>query len=463
MDFSTQRKSVKVKEDENRRALAIKALDYYNNQQLVYLLDRIASLYPNEKDVMQKYAYCYPLTRNLINDIAIAFQEPCEIIPDTENQNILDRWQEVALGSRLQSTLILTDRMVELLGKVGICPRWHTELDYIVLDILTPDRTVVTQDPQDHTRAIEVRYIISETTNTVNQGEVTTWAIWTRDAYTEAELFSNGDISKTLKSEPNPYGEIPIAWFTNSQELDEFWHDSGYPIIETNETVNIRLSNLMLALDYQTVSLLVTIGMPASQSIPIGVTQRLNIPAGEIGQGLAGYDAKYITPSPLLRDVWDLINQLILNVAKLYGLSAQSYNRDSSAFASGYQLKLSKQDIVNRNKLKREFYRQSIKDLCRYMMMCYTTNSDFNFYETAVNIDFGDIQFETNPIEQAQLNAIELGNGITSEVQILMDRNPDLTEEDAIALFAKYREHRSKVGTLSTTAIADGMGLNEQL
>jgi len=410
---------------------------------------------------MQKYAYCYPLTRSLIDDIAITFQETSEILPDTDNESILKTWQTVLEQAHLHATLLLVDRMVELMGKVGVCVRWHEKGKYVLLDVLTPDRTIIEQDPQDHTKAITVRYLISEKSNTPQDGEVCTWAEWTADTYREVVIDSNFNVKKTLKEEANPYGRIPVSWFTNALELDEFWHDSGYPIIDTNEAVNIRLSNLMLAMDYQTVSLLVTTGLPESQSVPVGVTQRLNIPPGITGEA-SGFGAEYITPSPLLRDVWDLINQLILNVAKLYGLSAQSYNRDSSSFASGYQLKLSKQDIVNRNKMKKTMYREPIKYLCQLMADCYSINSKlFTFGTLDFTIDFADVQFETNPIEQAQLNAIELGNGITSEVQILMDRNPDLTEEDAIELFKKYKAHRQTLGIVNTQAIAESMGVSE--
>jgi len=424
INFSTQKRQAKQYDERDRMTEAVKALDYYNNRQLDYLLDCIAQLYPNEKDVMQKYAYALPLTKSFIHDIAILFQETAEILPVTEDKQILEKWQEITEECNLHPKLLQIDRMVELFTKVGVCVRWHSS-GYIILDILTPDRTIVEQDSEDHSKAIKVWYLISQKTNTPQDGEVCTWAEWTAETYREVVMDSNFNVKKQVKSEPNPYGRIPISWFTNNLELDEFWHDSGYPVIDTNEAVNIRMSNLMLAMDYQTVSLLVTTGLPESQSIPVGVTQRLNIPPGVTGEA-SGFGAEYITPSPLLKDVWDLVNQFIVMVARLYNLSAQSINRDSASFPSGYQLKLSKQDIVNYNKTKKPLYRKPVKDLCRDIADCYSINSKlFTFGQLDFTVDFADVQFETNPIEQAQLNAIELGNGITSEVQILMDRNPD--------------------------------------
>ena len=157
INFSTQKRQAKQYDERIRMTEAVKALDYYNNRQLDYLLDCIAQLYPNEKDVMQKYAYCYPLTRSLIDDIAITFQETAEILPDTDNESILETWQTVLDQSHLHATLLLVDRMVELMSKVGVCVRWHDKGKYVLLDVLTPDRTIIEQDPQDHTKAITVR------------------------------------------------------------------------------------------------------------------------------------------------------------------------------------------------------------------------------------------------------------------------------------------------------------------
>jgi hypothetical protein len=461
IDFSKQRAAAKWNEDVERRKRSSRYIDYYRNNQTEHLTDILHELYPKEWDMMSKYATTYALTRAMIDDMALVFQTPADIGIEA-NDAQQDKLAALIDQSHLPTRLIQADRYAELLNKVGICPRWHTDQKYIVLDLITPDRCIVEQDPQDHAKAIVVKYFLSEMENTPNGMDSGRWAVWTADEYREVRLGADGqEIGETLKAEPNPYKRIPIAWFTTSAELDEFWPDEGSSIVAANEVVNLRLTNLQIMLDYQAFSTLVTKGLPESQTIPWGVTHRLNIPYTTSGDMIGG--AEYITPSPKITEYWEITNQYITNVARLNGLSAQSFSRDASSFTSGYQLKLSKQDIINRNVLKREFYRESVRELVILMMECYSINNNFRFPpDPEVLIDFADIAFESNPLEQEQLYAMQLSNGTIDRVQILMNQNPDLTEEMAEEALAKIQERNARRNTTTTNNLNAALGVEDE-
>ena len=451
--ISAQQRQAKWNADLERRKLATRALDYYNNQQREYIKARIEKLYSKDKDIITEYILTHPLTKTLIDDMAIVFTEPCDIRLSDETST--DKQREMLpvmlSDAHFNQSMISVDRMVELTHKVGVIPRWHPK-GYIVLDILTPDRCYIEQDELDHTRAKAVYYNVGRLTNTPNGVPLNVYDKWTDDTYSQVTINSNGAVISEVDTMPNPYGKIPVVWFTNEQEIDEFWHDCGYPIVDANENVDLRLTNMSLALDYQAFSLLVTIGLPETQTIAVGVTQRVNIPASSLsGETPQGADAKYITPSPMLSDYWRIINEYIIQIARANGLSAQSVNRDNAGFASGYQLKLSKQDNINRNKLKRQFYLEPMRELIQLMMDCYTKNSTDTFKfptQADIIIDFAEMTFDDNPMEREQINAMRLSNGTTSEVMILMEDNPDLTEQDAVEKLAKIREQRQRLGAL---------------
>lgn len=460
MDFKQQRAAAKWADDIDRRRTASRYIDYYRNNQGEHLTDILSLLYPKEYDAMSRYATTYPLTRAMIDDMALVFHTPPDITIEASDAQ-QDKLAELIDASHLYQRLIQADRLCELTAKVGICPRWHTERNYIVLDLITPDRCFVTQDPQDHARALTVSYFLSEESNTPNGNDSGRWAVWTDSEYREVEMGANGGLGKTLRSAPNPYGRIPIAWFAVSSELDEFWPDETSSIVAANEMVNVRLTNLNIMLDYQAFSTLVTKGLPESQTIPWGVTHRLNIPYAMNGDMVGG--AEYITPNPKLTEYWDILNQYITNIGRLNGLSAQSFNRDSSSFASGYQLKLSKQDIINRNILKRAFYREGVRELVALIMECYTINYNFRFPpDPQIGIDFADVQFESNPLEDQQLYAMMLSNGTTDRVQILMDQNPDLTEQAAEELLALIQRRNAKRNTATTTNLNAALGIEAE-
>lgn len=460
IDFSANRAAAKWQEDVERRKMAVKALDYYRNEQKEYLVDLIGELYPKEKDVLSKYATTYGLTRTMVNDMALVFQTPADItIEGSEAQQA--KLAELLDETGFNRVLLQIDRYVELLGKVGLCPRWHTDQKYIVLDILTPDRCIVEQDPQDHARALTVKYHIAEMQSTPNGQDSAKWAVWTAEEYREVRMSAAGAEIETLTREPNPYKRIPVAWFTMQSELDEFWPDEGNSIVDANELVNLRLSNLQIALDYQSFSTLVTRGLPESQSIPVGVTHRINIPYNASNGELAG-DANYITPAPMLLESWQILNEYITNTARLNGLSAQSFNRDSASFSSGYQLKLSKQDIINRNVLKREFYRDPIKQGVQLIMDCFTLNNPFRFPDNAeISVDFAEITYETNPLENEQLYAMKLSNGTIDRVMILMEQNPDLEEAEAEALLAQIKARNSAAKPAVVNDLDNALGIED--
>jgi hypothetical protein len=460
-DFSASRRSAKWQEDVERRRRAVKYLDYYRNNQKEYLTDRINELYPKESDVLARYATTYGLTRSMVNDMALVFQSPADIAIDGSDAQ-QERLAEILDACGLSRVLVQVDRYVELLGKVGLCPRWHSDQKYIVLDILTPDRCIVEQDPQDHSRALSVSYHIAEMENTPNGRDSARWAVWTASEYKEVRMSAEGTEIAILLTAPNPYRRIPIAWFTMQSELDEFWPDEANNIVDANELVNLRLTNLQIALDYQSFSTLVTRGLPESQSIPIGVTHRINIPINPATAELAG-DAQYITPSPMLLESWQIINEYITNTARLNGLSAQSFNRDSASFSSGYQLKLSKMDIINRNVLKREFYRQPCKDIVQLIMECYTLNTPFQFApDTTPTIDFAEIVYDSNPLENEQLYAMKLSNGTIDRVMILMDQNPDLSETEAAALLEQITTNNNARKPMVAAGLDNALGIVAQ-
>ena len=90
-------------------------------------------------------------------------------------------------------------------------------------------------------------------------------------------------------------------------------------------------------------------------------------------------------------------------------------------------------------------FTESVRELVILMMECYSINNNFRFPPNPeVIIDFADIAFESNPLEQEQLYAMQLSNGTIDRVQILMDRNPDLTEEMAEERLAKIQERNAR-------------------
>jgi len=426
-------------EETSRRKETIKAIDYYNYRQKEYLDDLIDERYRKENVDIKKYKFCVPLTKSLVDQLAICFKVPPSISIGKEGDavqgalvNLLD---EIDINKRLKQA----DRYAELTHKVGVLPRWTGSA--VKLDILTPDRVLVSADPENPTEAKELSYVIRSEQNAGRPAPVNIWAVWTADTYSEVERSDMGMVTKTFLEQPNPYKRIPVAWFSIDESPDTFWLDAGYPIVDLNENINALVTNLDIALDYQSFSLMVTTGLPSGTVIPIGVTRQINIPPTTMGD-VTG-DAKYITPDAKLETVWKIVQEKIQWFAATFGVSVEGISGGSS-YNSGFQLKLSKQGVIDHNVDKQDAYIESVRDTVQLAMDCSTIYGTVNFPTDAdITVKFGLQKVETNPLEEAQQDALDIANGIADPVTILMRRNPDMTEDDAIAFVDKIKSRKA--------------------
>lgn len=419
--------------DLDRRVQAAIAIDFYNNQQFDYMSEVIRRIYPKTASEIVNYINCKRLTEQIINDRSILFKRPAKITLDTESEPLQNLFNEVIDGSELWKKLIALDRMSELTGKVGAAVHWHPNDKRVVVDIITPDTCFVIQDEHDPTKATDVFYQVGLLNNTHVAEPVNVYAHWNAEIYEKVTVNGDGSFTQVKDSRiPNPYKRIPITWFTAEPEINSFWLDRGYPVVEANVNLNLRETNLDLALDYQSFSTMVTLGRNEKDPLQLGVTRVLNLqPDPNSGTPPAAY---YITPDAKLEAVSNIIQNKGINAAKAAGLSAESFTRDNSKVNSGYQLRLSKQDILDDNELKKEFYREPIRQLVQNIMDCYTFNSSSVQFpaDSIIMLEFGQVVFDTNPIEVEQVRSLKLANKTISRIDIIMEDNPDLSREEAL-------------------------------
>ena len=222
--------------------------------------------------------------------------------------------------------------------------------------------------------------------------------------------------------------------------MDSFWLDAGFPVVQLNETTNIQLTNLDIALDFQSFSTMVTSGLPDNAVLPVGVTRRINIP--QKLDGTIDGDVKYVTPDAKLETVWKIIQERIQWFAGQMGISVEGITEGSN-FSSGFQLKLSKQGVIDHNNDKKDSYREAVRDLVQLLMDCSRIYGTVNFPENAnLTIQFADIAVETDPLELRQIWMADKALGIADEVSIMMMANPDMLENEAEEAIARIRKRK---------------------
>lgn len=436
------KRKAKWQDELNRREEARTAIDFYFNRQHETLYSDIVARYPNENKDILRYAFTVPLTRSLINQLAITFKESPVIKLNNVSDNVQQAFLEFLDNIDIYKTLKQVDIFTELTGKVGIIPRWNGK--QVCLDILTPDKCYVIENPEVPTEAIEIGYPIGITNDWRMAEPMNVYAIWTADSYRESEVNRDGLEVKVLKRDRNPYGKIPIAWYEIVMPLDSFWTDEGNPIVELNRRINLQMTNLDIAMDYQSFSTLVTTGMSDTTVIPIGVTRRINIPANPIS-GEAMGSASYITPDAKLLEVWKIIQESIIWYAGIMGISVESFS-GASNFSSGYQLKLAKTGVMERNKNKQDIYLESIRDTIELALQCEKIYGKQNFPdEPDLTIRYGEISIDYSPMELQQLISAKLANGTIDIIGAIMLDNPDMTEQEAIEYYEKMKNRKAQI------------------
>ena len=436
----------KTQDEKARMRSAAVAIDFYNGRQYEHMQTVAAYLYPQTWQDIAKYISCSDLTKGVINQKSILFASPPEVELDTENEALKLKYKEILEQAEFHKRLIATDRMAELTGKVGLTLHWHSVDKRVVIDILTPDKTVVIADEQDPTKAAIVYFMIGNDTDPRLATPLNIYGKWTAESYSVVELNSNFKEVKTVKPPiKNIYGEIPVVWFSPDIEVDSFWVDRGYPLIEGNINVNLRESNLDLALDHQSFSTMVTLGLGSTKDVITGVTRRLDLPSDELSK--VPPSAYYITPDAKLAEVAGIIQNKKISIAKEGGLSADAFNQDASNISSGYQLRLTQQQNEENNELKKVIYRPGIMKFLRFMAQCYSAENDTVRIpdDTGIYFNYMSRPGLQNPQEQATLQILKINAGLMSQADALRENNPDLTQEEAIEEVKRIKKEQQEI------------------
>lgn len=418
-----------IEDMKRRQEIAVKNLDFYDFEQFEYTEAEAKEKYPNTFREISRYIATVPLTRSMVHRLSKRFQKDPAITPITESQNIIDEVIKAFDSARLFGTLKTIDRMAELTGMIGVMPVWNPIKQRVFLDILSAMNTVVfTHDRYTDTPETVLIRIDSQDSG-INPRRVDLWAIWTADTYAEAYLKTDYTVDEYIvPPEPHKYGRIPIAWFTPRPPIKGFWAPDKSPIVVQNLRTNIQLSNLDLALDYQAYATMWTKGWPEGKDLIVGLSRHISLPSDDN----AGAGAGYINPSTDLRQIWEIINSNIEMTAALLGISVDA-TKSGSQFSSGYQLKLSMQGVQDYNNDKNAIYRESLRDLAQLICACtdiYSTKVKLP-HDLEFSVEFADIPIDENPLEVEQINSMRLTQKTTDRAEILIQRNPDMTRDEA--------------------------------
>jgi len=426
------------KKEINRREKITKYLDMLDNKQQKYLEEMIINrLNTEEAKEFVKYSKTDNFTNQIITAESILFQEPIVIdLMSKGGENPIANNEDFKV---LHDSLLFNATMQEVNKKVNLTKDVAVVVqivdEKVELSIVTSDMLLVGEKENDPTKFEWIAYQVGKERND-DYIDLKIYHKWSKEGKFEIKINASGKIIEEilLKDAPDYGGRIPVVMFRNYIQADSFFKDFNSEVVGFNEALNYNMTRTEMERDYN-LPQKVIVGGEKDKRYSMGITF-----IEVFDQGMMGGDLKpsisYARPDFPIKEEMDATTENKKQFATSKGLSQDTIS--GGDFTSGYELLLSKTEIINLNKAQRPFYAKSIKDLIDIIILAAAITNQFIVTEEyEVSLDFGEIKYSDDPQKKASTRQTNIAIGIASRIDYIMEDNPDL---DRAAAEAKARQ-----------------------
>ena len=451
----------KWQNDQERRNLANFALDMYNGLYTDYLNKKIDDTVSAQGDLseLKKYIDTMNILKSIINDTSLVFAEKPDIavmVGDKINDPATEALNKILVKADWFVVLNELNRYTNLFYDMIAVP--VTRDGKIEIDLITPDRAFIYNGDFDPTTAETTFYLISELPND-QRGKGSQSNIYMACNKNGKKLIIDkgkdkfgkpitvdytGDLYDNFVDDTQyPYN--PAVTFRNYKPLTSFWHPGINPLVETDLNNNMRLTEFNMARAYQ-LPLLATFGLENSDAITKGQKARVNFPPV---MGTAKTDAKYLTPDQKLTELGEQIYHQVENIKLSHKLSKSTITGQTAT--SGYELMLSKAEILNWNKSQQKYYVRPMQQLCECIMALANRYGINTFPADAkIEITFGEQQFIETPKERVERQQKELAAGVKNLIDVEVENSDGVLDRlEAMKMVTERKEENKKLNALA--------------
>jgi len=400
------------RDSQNRKNDVVQRLSYYTDQQEDYIIE---ALKKHHADYTAFTPVFFNVVRKIVNSLSMVYLQDCQrLILGTEQDKVI--FNEIVESSNLNLKMKTASRYCQLLKTIILRPVWRQgKLD---LDIITGDILDVScgDSPEILESVLVTHYPIN------GQFKEIEYSLWSATNYTRLDYKGN-----PIHSEPNPYEVVPfVPVWASYPTSGSFWVSGGDDLISVQSTINQKLTDLMLVLEYQGFGVPVQKGMPSGGSrTQIGPNVAIEI---ENPEGSFTFEK---TNAPI-QGILNSIDFLVKNLAVSNGLSVESISTKPSQ-NSGVARLAGNRELQELRKDQISLFGRYERQLFNMFRIVWNAhNPDRKISDNAViKLDFFDPTPVMSPDKQAELWEKELEMGTISRTDILMLKNPDLSKEDA--------------------------------
>lgn len=410
-----------------RKVKTAKRLDLYHDAQLHHLEIKLNKLFSDSSAMVK---VCLNVVKKVINNLAQVYREsPFRTIEGSDSDKEL--YNGIIESMALDVKLKQASRYVKLLKTILLRPVWRNErLD---LDILTGNILDVEtgETPEILTKVLVTDYGVNDR---IEEVEYSFWTpeIWQRLDYR----------GQVIEEAANPYGVLPfLSVFDYPPPSSLFWLPGGDDLISLQEAINLKLTDLLYLLSTQSFGVGYIKGGQGGGSLKVDPGALVELQEnGEVG--FANQQAR-------IEEVVGAIDKIIKWACVSHGLSAGSMSTDPQE-ASGLSKLVDTREL---SEMRSEdvglwnLYEKRLFQLIRLVWNAHNPTKQLSESAT-LKVDFCDPKPETDPLSQASAWEKLLGMGVISQVDIALERNPDLqTREEALAYLIQVQEESRELNS----------------
>lgn len=407
------------KEDAGRK------LDYYNDEQTAHILEMIAATYKSSRNIDPVLVN---IVKKVVKNLATVYLQDAARQVDGSKRDA-DIYSSIEDSAALPIKMKLANRYSKLLGTILLRPVWRNgKMD---LDVLTPDiLDVITGDCPEDLQAVLVT--IFDDSGKANEIQ---YSLWTPQDVQRLDYRGH-----VISSEPNPYGALPFIPVFSQPPTSDFWLPGANDLIVVQDAINKRLTDLFYTLHFQGSAVAYIKGSKDNKrfsqphsTVDIGPGSVLFLPEnGEVG--FASPDAP--TDSSLAA-----VEFLMKQAAVTNGLSAAAMSLTPTQ-ESGISKLVGNAELEEQRRDDIALfarYEEQLFQIFRTVWNAHNPGQEMSS-SASLRVDFYDPKPTVTATEQIKEWSGLMELGLMSPVDVLIERNPDLTRDMAKAKLLEIRD-----------------------
>lgn len=388
---------------------------------------------------------------------------------ETEGKH-LERYEELVEESQLDHVMQAANEYTRLVNHVLLRP--VVRRGKMNVDIILPDNFDIYTDPYDFMDILAIRYYIGalSTQRNISQKVDTRESVmWVKrtmvfvqdnsESVIQPGIYTikHGQPSKDWRYEENPYyidtvktapdGSqytdreyvLPFVLTHKDHPIDQLLNFSnGSSIAESAVMFAVLMTMQNEIMKYQAYKILV-FSSPNDVQVPDG----LKIGPNNLLKAPNGGNITAVDFQAAIREYGETVLNRISMAMAQQGIPPSAFTLTGQP-QSGYSLKIDRSSLMDIRDKEIPNYRRIEAEL--FEMMRIVNNHSFGGNgekeiptDAEFHIDFAEMRFDPSPDEQMRKDTFDLSNNLVTPVDLIMRDNPDLSEDDAMALWMKNK------------------------